>query len=758
MSTPTFEIRFPAYTSGDAPRCGPKSTLAGVVYLHTTRPVRASCLSLGLIGSERISLAPASVNTTTTWSQGVAVPEGKQRSVKKVYFNQSTVLWGDGKLRETGSLPPGVHMFHFSCEFPRVNYPESRSTSEYEIRYALKARLLNPRDARECTQMAVSQDITYVPETVAPLLPEPTVVDGDHNSLARYVFCDNAGDGSQWAYHLRASRLQQAFRPGDAIDLQLRITGNRTLRRIRVSAVEQTDCFYPQIPEPHEEQLDMGRRLWSSQRVLSDPVDLPFERDSCVLPDLCTDHMNSRRTRGGSTYYAHLHMQLPKDVRVLNETGYLRYTYFVRVSLVSGSAAAWGTSHTRCAEVRIPVPIATRVLPEDATPQPLSAQRRRSAATGGNGFGRKRGPSTSSSVRTEVNSVDVSECSAGEFDEDPGPLRHGRSIADLGARLQQFIPRRLPSAHFSSALHIRHQQPPTPRAVSHGRMTDHQPLWTMVDMPPMPTPAGIGAIPAAHESQGSLFSSPLARTASVCIPDGNPDLPTTGATAPTNPQLAKHPTAGTAQLQMANAGGRFSLTFLLKLREFYHDEANGTALMSVIGGFDGGSNSIIPSAVRRGVPSQTPEYPPPMPRLGIPSRRGDMRRSRDISLNSSIYSSGGKRSNRLSVQSLASMVSVNERVRPQLEAVMTSFRDPVTSQVVTWSALSPSSGRPPSMHYPTKDTVSSKDSSGGSQPRYSRLSAMSVSSNDTACNSNGCLSLPKDVLPTVPSSPVFPHV
>ncbi|KAJ2690094.1 hypothetical protein H4R19_006451, partial [Coemansia spiralis] len=401
MSAPVFEIRFPAYTSGGAPRCSPKSTLAGVVYLHISEPLYAACLSLSLAGSERISLAPASVNTA--WAQAatsaVTPVAAKPRSVKKVYFNQSTVLWGDGKLREAGVLPEGVHMFHFSCEFPRINYPQSRTTPEYEIKYVLRAKLLGPRNAPEPTLMTASQDVEYVPETIAPVPPPLTIA---VSPTARYAFCDNAidADGQQWAFHLSATGLQQAFCPGGAIDLQLRVTGRRTLRRLQFSLIEQTDCFYPQIPEPREEQLDIGRRLWSSQRMLCETTALHFERDSCVpAVDRCPDHMGARQPRSGLvTYHATLHARLPADVPVLNESGFLRFTCFVQLSLFAGSSS-WGGGPPRSAQIKLPIPVATRVLADNATalppppplvsctedaqtlPAPSLAQRRQSAAS-----------------------------------------------------------------------------------------------------------------------------------------------------------------------------------------------------------------------------------------------------------------------------------------------------------------------------------------------------------------------------------------
>ncbi|KAJ2247343.1 hypothetical protein GGH98_004076, partial [Coemansia sp. RSA 454] len=615
--------------------------------------------------------------------------------------------------------------------FPRVNYPQSRTTPEYEIKYVLKAKLLNSRDAHTSTILSMSQPIMYVPETVAPLLP----VSAEHgDTLARFAFCDNVGDG-QGGYHMRATGLQQAFRPGDAVDLQLRITGQRTLRKVQFAVIEQTDCFYPQIPEPREEQLDIGRRLWSSQRVLSDTADLPFERDSCVVPDICSDHTTSKRSRSGSTYHAHLHTRLPNDVLVLHETGYLRYTYFVQLYLFSGSGA-WG-SHSQTTHTRIPIPVASRILPEDSQPGSArtpyaephmcngGSRRGSSAAVPQSSSEFSRRAHSSSSAWSEVNSLEISDYA------DKDMLKQGRSIADLGARLQQFIPRRLPST--SGLNNRRRHDTHVGRAVSHGRMSDHQPLWNMVDLPPMPAvPAVAGIYAAANASQVSLFSSPLARGPSLSFNSSD------------EPSLYNQ-TSGDRSLTGTEASsGRFSLTFLLKLREFYHDDASSLALSRLISGHD---TDIIPSAMHR---------PPAVPdssgisRLGLGNMRsGHKSREFSLGLNSSSMSvcSGRQRSSsRMSMQSVSSVLVSNDRVLPQLEAVMISFRDPTTNHVTTWSAFS--SGRPESNYRSESNyrPVSTKDQS----TRYSRLSSMSISSNDTACASHGCLSLSKDV-PPVPS-------
>ncbi|KAJ1866649.1 hypothetical protein LPJ57_005964, partial [Coemansia sp. RSA 486] len=442
---PMLEIRFPAYTSGKTPRCGPKATLAGVVYLNLTEAQQASCLSLNLVGSERISLAP---DPTDHHKLSGASSMRKPKSVKKVYFNQTSILWGDSKLRATNHLAAGIHMFHFSCEFPRVNYPQSKATPEYVIKYVLQAKLLDPRTSPTDNVIATTvQPINYVPETILP----PVLSAFDQEITAPYSFCDNAMDthDNNWVFHVQAMGLQQAFRPGDTVDLQVKITGQKTLRKAKFSVIEQTDCFYPQVPDPHEEQLDLGRRLWSSQRTLCASQDLSFERDSCVLtPDLCPEHMNATRARCGSTYYAHIRTQLPRDLVALHETGYLRFTYFAELALCTSSS--WG-SHLRTALVRIPVPIATRVLPEsDSAPSSSrmspSVVASYDSADYGSGDGRR--GTSASSAHTVVDGMSQEHGLSDGYDSnsDIAALRRGRSIADLGTKLQNLIPRRTPSS------------------------------------------------------------------------------------------------------------------------------------------------------------------------------------------------------------------------------------------------------------------------------------------------------------------------
>ncbi|KAJ2384310.1 hypothetical protein GGI05_005051 [Coemansia sp. RSA 2603] len=629
-----------------------------------------------------------------------------------------SILWGDSKLRTEGELAAGIHMFHFSCEFPRVNYPQSQTTAEYSIKYVLQAKLLNARTSRESIITTAAQPITYIPETIAPIIGPR----GADDVASSYTYCDNAVDIDelQWAFHVQAIGMQQAFRPGDMVDLQLRITGQRSLRKAKFSVIEQTDCFYPQVPDPQEELLDLGRRLWSSRRDLSESTDLAFERDSCVLvPDLCSEHMDTTRARGGSTYYAHLRFQLPQDLTMLHETGYLRFTCFAELTLHSSSS--WG-GHMRRALIRIPIPIATRLQTEQLG-DPMGTVR-------GSMFNceyGKRGTSASS-AHTVVDGPQFSDQALEVSDEQTPVVRRGRSIVDFGARLQQLIPRRTQS----SALGIQGvgggisgwSHRPNMRSASHGRSLADQPSWNAFDMPPLPmsTPMTHPRNTPAPSAQSSVYNSPLTQPAMLSA-----DAPSPVSIAATVTSANSGYPSDSLSMSTTTGSARpgFTMTFLVRLRELYHADANAQALVALINGKQPDTNSVIPSAIVRSSASSGT----------APSFAA-----------SSLLSS--RRNSRMSVQSVSGAMSSSECVRPQIEAIMTSYRDPVTSHVSTWSALGAQ-----------RDSGVSKSSTMQSS-RYSRMSSMSVSSNDTACASSGVgqFSLSKDIVTPPLPHPPLPHL
>ncbi|KAJ2508928.1 hypothetical protein H4217_008446, partial [Coemansia sp. RSA 1939] len=586
--TGVLEIRFPAYTSGAPPRCTPRTSLAGVVYLQLAETQAATSLRMQFVGVERILLAPSSVN-----SNAARVPMGRSKQVAREYFNQSMELWsGRGSDEQMGQLSAGLHMFHFSCEFPRVNYPQSSATEEYEIAYEFTAELLGQpssgcggnngqrKAGTEQPLLSAAQTINFVPETVAPLpaghsdqshlgstshRQSGAAEAVDHKSQA-YWFSDSANDAdnpSQRVLEVQATAAKQAFAPGDAVDMQVRVSGGRPVRRAHFVLYEQTDCFYPQLPEPHEEQLDLGRRLWSSRRAISAKRELPLERDASA---------GGR----GSSHIALLHAALPRDLFVLRETAYLRFTYYAELTFFS--PASW-SGQVRRAQARVPLPLATRLEAEGAAAPPAANSARGSAHEAAAHWPAPR-------LRTDHAAPDAS--------------RLNRSITDLSARLQQLIPRRQPSSSSSSQQHLPLHS--SLRAVSHCARGAEcaTPPWLLSPdgsppVPPLPLP---GQQPAA--ATGSSTSVDVIRQTTRA--DNVPAPAFSPSSALRNQQLGRHFHAPALQALSANGyKGGFSTAFLTRLQELYHADAHRVAVSQLVShtGFPAADHGVIPSAMTR---------------------------------------------------------------------------------------------------------------------------------------------------------------
>ncbi|KAJ1930136.1 hypothetical protein FBU59_006983 [Linderina macrospora] len=141
----------------------------------------------------------------------------------------------------------------------------------------------------------------------------------------------------------------------------------------------------------------------------------------------------------------------------------------------------------------------------------------------------------------------------------------------------------------------------------------------------------------------------------------------------------------------------YSKTFLTRLREFYHTDADRAGLRCLISGIEADPDDVIPNAVPRSAPPQGPGY------------RG---------------MAGGQRA------SVLSMSAGSERIRPKVEAIMTSFKN-LEGQVVTWSAFS------------RRASTIGK--------RSTMMSGISMESNDTAYMPN--VALLKAASPSLPAIP-----
>ncbi|KAJ2890392.1 hypothetical protein IWW38_004160 [Coemansia aciculifera] len=520
-----------------------------------------------------------------------------------------------------------------------------------------------------------------------------------------------------------------------------------------------------------------------------------------MVPDLCPEHMTSKRARGGATYYAHLHTRLPRDILVMHETGFMRFTYFAELALYSNSA--WG-GQIRKAVVRIPIPVATRVLPENsllmsARPTPASIVSSPSLYSRASVLVPSisdhlagRGCSNSSNFSEyapgcgSVRNAYIPDCAFAadteDLDSDLSSVKRGRGIAELGNRLQQLIPRKTPNNSPSrgakgieSPASLSSARKQAFRAVSHGGYIESPASWSVVDLVP-PVPARSfnpyqqlsnisgGTHQPVQASQTSLFTPPTPRAVSLSIANseavncsnasmvGASPLRTTRQT--NNHQASQPPPPSGLGLTTTGHGGGFSLTFLLSLREFYHVDANSVALDDLVSGLPSSEsgNCIIPNAISSHCNGGGNLPKPP---YGLNATGAKQWQS------SGGGGGSGGTSIRSSMISVSAAVSASERARPKLGHVMTSYRNPSTNQVSTWSAFSSYPQQQQShghlsmtpQQHPSRLPVHLRGSSvgGAKHPgcapsaRYSQLSATSVSSNDTACVPNGQLSLPKDL-------------
>ncbi|KAJ1789507.1 hypothetical protein LPJ59_005332, partial [Coemansia sp. RSA 2399] len=674
-----MEIRFPAYTSGAPPRCAPRTNLAGVVYLQLASVQAASSLQLSFAGTERIALAPASVNNNN-------MHMARSRTAMKEYFKQTMELWSSAAAGEE-RLAEGIHMFHFSCEFPRVNFPQSHAAEEYEIAYVFEAQLVGASQA-----LSASQIINFEPETVAPLV--------ESKSLGmRYTFSDNvqdADDADIHAFGLHVTGLQQAFVPGDMVDFQVRVAGKRALRRAQYVLYEQTDCFYPQIPEPHEEQLDLGRRLWTSRKAIGEKRDLPFERDTA----------STHGAKGSAAYYAHLHALLPPKLLVLHESAFLRVTYYVELTLFS--TAGW-SGHMRRAQARVPVPVASRVLPESMAQQRPAAVGRRTPSVHSRG--------SSASAQTDVDWPCVVGGDKPLYAAASSSKRLNRSITDLGARLQQLIPRRLPSSPLSHRARrdaacssssspyrtsvIEEQllplaKPASLRAAAHcTRIADYSAQQWPAGASPSLAPLSLKPSDPKHSA------SPLSSTASLvtvhsisthrqvttAMSSGAYEPPPLRMAQPAlrNQQLGRFFHAPALHAMSANGyKGGFSTAFLTRLHDMYHVDAHRKALSLLLA--DSECSVVIPNAMVRPLGASAA--------VAAASKATGSPTNRDHALGLFFDQQQQQHKQRSTERALRrhSRISaekhslVDRRLWPTLVLVMTTYRNPWSNQITTWSA------------------------------------------------------------------------
>ncbi|KAJ1973469.1 hypothetical protein H4R34_005064, partial [Dimargaris verticillata] len=313
-----FEVRFPTYSG--VPKCRPDTTLSGVVVLKNSRVLAATALVLTFKGMERINTNPEMVTRDRTSSQSRLLASNQW--IEQVYFQRETVLLGDMTQDETIYLEPALHMYHFTCNLPFMNYPSSVITAQFEITYTLTAKLLCPRES-VTTKQSLPAAIHFEPLPLSvPYLPD---------SLK--CFNTNVLDGDKVMFHLHASFMKNNFGPGEpfALNLTLKPVSNRQIKSATYALKEHVECHLRNAFDHTEEPL------WYNQRTVHEDL-LLVNR---IPSDL-----------GRDPYISTVSFELP-DFFQPNNSIHLTFNYSLQLSI----KVATGLFSTGSKELTVDIPI-----------------------------------------------------------------------------------------------------------------------------------------------------------------------------------------------------------------------------------------------------------------------------------------------------------------------------------------------------------------------------------------------------------------
>ncbi|RKP38055.1 hypothetical protein BJ085DRAFT_30917 [Dimargaris cristalligena] len=354
-----FEIRFPSYSG--TPRCRPDSVLAGVVMLKNTRTISAKSLILTFKGVERINSNPS----FPTYNSPAAQQLASNQWLEHIYFQRESILLGEGE--ESIFLEPGLHLYHFACSMPFMNYPSSIRSPQFEIVYTLTARLECPRD-----------DVTKKLSLPAAIHFEPLPLVVPHLPESLKCFNTNVLDGDKVLFHLHANFMKNSFGPGEpfSMGLVLKPVTPRLVKSARVMLKEHVQCHLRNAFDHTEEPL------WYNHRIIHHDI-------------LHLNRIASEMSR--DPYVATVSFELP-DFFQPNNSVYLSFNYTICIVL----KVATGFLLTSNKEISVEVPI-TIIRPEK-TPNPNSTKASSHRAGVGSGGDRTAGQRSDGSSSTTTTS------------------------------------------------------------------------------------------------------------------------------------------------------------------------------------------------------------------------------------------------------------------------------------------------------------------------------------------------------------------
>ncbi|KAJ1926068.1 hypothetical protein IWQ60_004113 [Tieghemiomyces parasiticus] len=324
-----LKVSFPSYTG--SPRCQPNGALSGAVMVKCEESVNLQQLNVTVRGREKVAV---SLNTPAT-----AYCVDDLRTVSRPYFQlEKPILSPEDR---QGPLAPGLHLFHFICHFPNVNYPPTTRDMFFSVDYFCGATLTTSDREYQATEVPIVFEALIEPSSASTFRqgspPANTVKVRDNGSSAKPVL----------ALHNQFS--QPSYLPGDTVVISLGLDpliNLNSIRKLEYRVIETCNCHY---------KGDWAAQSKVSQSDVSDlngQCEVPlWTRERTVHPfQSATLSRNTSPVYPANRYLGDIQFLLPKATRALSYA-YLQFSYGIEIIVTYWS----GLRTNRTASAFIPI-------------------------------------------------------------------------------------------------------------------------------------------------------------------------------------------------------------------------------------------------------------------------------------------------------------------------------------------------------------------------------------------------------------------
>ncbi|KAJ1655053.1 hypothetical protein IWQ61_005128 [Dispira simplex] len=341
-----FNVTFPSYTS--TPKCQPNSVLSGAVMLKLEGTLEMQKLTVTIKGQEKIAFSLMNLPSAKSIDD--------LQTAQRTYFKHEQAILEP----EQGTiLQPGVYLYHFTCNFPNVNYPATVREMHFAVQYSCCSTLYTTM--HKCHTMEL-------PITFEPLLELPPELVSPFVSPRTGVF-NVIDDGSKdkVLFILRAQFSQAMYLPGDGVGVAVGLNPCVNLTAIRKTefrVLELVRCYYSpdwanQTRLSHSDVSDVGAHvenpLWVRTREIEPLKPFTLNKNTSAIYPI-------------SRWVGEFDCQLPNEAYAL-PGAFIRFSYVVEVVVTFWS----GLRTNRTVKVRVPIPTSP-----DQILSPMSSRREES--------------------------------------------------------------------------------------------------------------------------------------------------------------------------------------------------------------------------------------------------------------------------------------------------------------------------------------------------------------------------------------------